>query len=68
MSDAYTDESRRERAVKRRMDALNNKLPGPIMGGLRVDPMVSRMADLEKRVKRLEELTTPSAIRKVAQA
>ena len=68
MSDALTDESRRERAAKRRMDALNDKLPGPIMGGLIVDPMVGRLADLEKRVKRLEELTTPSAIRTVAQS
>ena len=41
---------------------------GPIVGGLKTDPLPQRLKELEERVKRLEELTTPSAIRTVAQS
>ena len=41
---------------------------GPIMGGLITDPMLLRIQELEERVKQLEERTTPSAIRTVAQS
>jgi len=37
-------------------------------GGLIVDPLPQRLKELEGRVKRLEERTTPSAIRTVAQS
>ena len=41
---------------------------GPIMGGLKTDPMQKRVQELEARVAELEERTTPSAIRMVAQS
>ena len=41
---------------------------GPIMGGLKTDPMQKRVQELEARVAELEERTTPSAIRTVAQS
>lgn len=52
------------------LDEINKRLqdPKPIKGGLITDPLPLRLRELEERVKRLEKLTTPSAIRTVAQS
>ena len=66
MSDALTDESRRDRALGRRIansltakamnEALKKGSHKPIMGGLITDPLPAKVRKLEERVKVLEDL------------
>ena len=61
MSDGITDESRRNRQTKRRLESLNESLQtptnsGPFFGGLKVDHKQQRINNLEKRVNDLETI------------
>jgi len=41
--------------IREKLRKIDPVLPRPIMGGLRVDPTISRIAKLEQRVKKLEQ-------------
>ena len=61
MSDGMTDESRRDRQIKSRLDLLNESLQnpiksGPFFGGLKIDHKQQRIYELEKRVSDLETI------------